>query len=249
MDIDDEEEDLKIELDDEYEEVNESSERKKDSENDSDRGSREHSKSRRDDKDDRMDRDDRRGDDSEDKEKSRPSPDRRKDDRGERNRRRDSDEEEDNKDTDIRREESFDLYGDLEEGAERSPEPDSSAFLPDDDEYKGAAPADEEEKGDKLSAPKQPGSSGSSSQGPRSVVVSKMHWWTSDADLENFLEEKGVRGVTKIQFQEEKSNGKSKGIATVEFNSPYSPSLPYLERRIGSSVNTSALYTVPRCVT
>ncbi len=51
--------------------------------------------------------------------------------------------------------------------------------------------------------------------------MSKMHWWTSDSDLENFFEEKGLRGITKIQFQEEKSNGKSKGVATVEFSSSY----------------------------
>jgi RNA recognition motif-containing protein len=51
----------------------------------------------------------------------------------------------------------------------------------------------------------------------KKVRVSKMTWWTSDADLENLFAECGSN-VLRVQFEEEKANGKSKGIATVEFS-------------------------------
>ena len=51
----------------------------------------------------------------------------------------------------------------------------------------------------------------------RKVRVSKMTWWTSDADLEDLFAECGG-SIVRVQFEEEKANGKSKGIATVEFS-------------------------------
>jgi hypothetical protein len=48
------------------------------------------------------------------------------------------------------------------------------------------------------------------------VTVSKLQWWTSDAVLEDFFESCGK--VRKIIFSEEKSNGKSKGSAMIEFS-------------------------------
>jgi hypothetical protein len=47
-----------------------------------------------------------------------------------------------------------------------------------------------------------------------------MTWWTSDADLENLFSKCGG-SVIRVFFEEEKANGKSKGIATVEFSDRY----------------------------
>ena len=48
------------------------------------------------------------------------------------------------------------------------------------------------------------------------VNVSKLHWWTSDADLEEFFASCGK--VRKIIFSADPSNGKSLGSATIEFS-------------------------------
>ena len=47
------------------------------------------------------------------------------------------------------------------------------------------------------------------------VTVSKLQWWTSDADLEELFSPHGK--IRKIIFQEEKSTGKSKGVALIQF--------------------------------
>jgi hypothetical protein len=47
------------------------------------------------------------------------------------------------------------------------------------------------------------------------VTVSRMQWWTSDADLEEVFGPYGK--IRKIVFQEDKNSGKSKGIAIIHF--------------------------------
>ena len=47
------------------------------------------------------------------------------------------------------------------------------------------------------------------------VTVSRMQWWTSDADLEELFGPYGK--IRKIVFQEEKNSGKSKGVAVIHF--------------------------------
>ena len=47
------------------------------------------------------------------------------------------------------------------------------------------------------------------------VTVSRLQWWTSDADLEELFSAYGK--IRKIIFQEEKNNGKSKGVALIQF--------------------------------
>jgi RNA recognition motif-containing protein len=47
------------------------------------------------------------------------------------------------------------------------------------------------------------------------VTVSRLQWWTSDADLEELFSPYGK--IRKIIFQEEKNTGKSKGVALIQF--------------------------------
>jgi hypothetical protein len=57
------------------------------------------------------------------------------------------------------------------------------------------------------------------------VTVSKLQWWTSDAVLEDFFESCGK--VRKIIFSEEKTNGKSKGSAMIEFSDRFEHRIAY----------------------
>lgn len=52
------------------------------------------------------------------------------------------------------------------------------------------------------------------------VFVSNLQWWTTDAELESLCSEFGT--VTGIKFIEDRSCGKSRGMAVVEFTSPES---------------------------
>lgn len=67
-----------------------------------------------------------------------------------------------------------------------------------------------------------PGYSGNASatgqEGPPSAVfVSNLQWWTTDVELEAMCSEYGT--VTGIKFIEDKSCGKSRGMAVVDFES------------------------------
>ena len=50
------------------------------------------------------------------------------------------------------------------------------------------------------------------------VTVSRMQWWTSDADLEELFGSYGR--IRKIVFNEDRSSGKSKGVAVIHFAEP-----------------------------
>ncbi|GMH38251.1 hypothetical protein BSKO_06135 [Bryopsis sp. KO-2023] len=47
------------------------------------------------------------------------------------------------------------------------------------------------------------------------VYIANLQWWTTDADVERFCS--GYGQVASVQFLAERSNGKSKGVALVEF--------------------------------
>ncbi|XP_050205104.1 uncharacterized protein LOC126655140 [Mercurialis annua] len=51
--------------------------------------------------------------------------------------------------------------------------------------------------------------------GSTTVFVGELHWWTTDAELENVLSQYGR--VKEIKFFDEKASGKSKGYCQVEF--------------------------------
>ncbi|EKX54625.1 hypothetical protein GUITHDRAFT_63549, partial [Guillardia theta CCMP2712] len=117
-------------------------------------------------------------------------------------------------------EESFDLYGDLEEdnAEEKAGRDDESGFLPEDTDM-SSIPVNTDVK-DSKSPGQHTGSSAknqldSGPKGPCSVTVNKLNWWTSDAELETFFAECGK--IRKIRFEEDKACGKSKGIAHIEF--------------------------------
>lgn len=48
-----------------------------------------------------------------------------------------------------------------------------------------------------------------------SVYIANLQWWTTDAEVERLCNAYGT--VLNIQFLAERSNGKSKGVALVEF--------------------------------
>lgn len=50
------------------------------------------------------------------------------------------------------------------------------------------------------------------------VYIANLQWWTTDADVERFCA--GYGQVSAVQFLAERSNGKSKGVALVEFTDP-----------------------------
>jgi hypothetical protein len=124
----------------------------------------------------------------------------------------------------IERDESFDIYGDLEKDDDAD-NPDG--FLPDDT---GFSPSGTPRSGPSGTPRNCPKDGSDNKPGPmatrdsagkvetklvRSVTVRGMQWWTSDADLEKFFSECGP--VNKIVFQAEVATGKSLGIACVEF--------------------------------
>ncbi|KAK8561103.1 hypothetical protein V6N12_048178 [Hibiscus sabdariffa] len=51
--------------------------------------------------------------------------------------------------------------------------------------------------------------------GPTMLFVGELHWWTTDAELENVLSQYGR--VKEIKFFDERASGKSKGYCQVEF--------------------------------
>jgi RNA recognition motif-containing protein len=51
---------------------------------------------------------------------------------------------------------------------------------------------------------------------PASLFISNLAWWTNEDDLMAAFEDTGNK-IKNIQFLEHKANGKSKGIAIVEF--------------------------------
>ncbi|KAE8692592.1 RNA-binding family protein isoform 5 [Hibiscus syriacus] len=51
--------------------------------------------------------------------------------------------------------------------------------------------------------------------GPTTLFVGELHWWTTDADLESVLSQYGR--VKDIKFFDERASGKSKGYCQVEF--------------------------------
>ncbi|RWR83701.1 RNA recognition motif domain-containing protein [Cinnamomum micranthum f. kanehirae] len=51
--------------------------------------------------------------------------------------------------------------------------------------------------------------------GPTMLFVGELHWWTTDAELENVLSQYGR--VKEIKFYDERASGKSKGYCHVEF--------------------------------
>lgn len=129
----------------------------------------------------------------------------------------------------ITRDESFDIYGDLEKGEEGQ----DDGFLPDDTGFSpnGTPRGDQgvgkgTDEAQRVETAVDQSGSKSDSKTPdltgmkppkllRSVTISGMQWWTSDADVESFFSECGP--IVKIVFQEERANGKSQGSATVEF--------------------------------
>ena len=69
----------------------------------------------------------------------------------------------------------------------------------------------------RLSAPTS--SRGEPSYGTTDAVyVGNLHWWTTDAQIEELCSQYGT--VQKIRFFEDKANGKSKGYVLVTFDSP-----------------------------
>ncbi len=60
-----------------------------------------------------------------------------------------------------------------------------------------------------------PGSVPLEADAPTAVYVSGLTWWTTDVDVETYCSEYGK--VREVTFFAEKSNGKSKGTACVEF--------------------------------
>ncbi|KAL4586997.1 hypothetical protein LXL04_011645 [Taraxacum kok-saghyz] len=58
--------------------------------------------------------------------------------------------------------------------------------------------------------PRQPGEGGATT-----LFVGELHWWTTDAELENVLSQYGR--VKEIKFFDERASGKSKGYCQVEF--------------------------------
>lgn len=69
------------------------------------------------------------------------------------------------------------------------------------------------------------------------VRVSKMTWWTTDAELEELFAECGP--TVSVIFEEDRVNGKSKGVAVVDFKDRFAcyhhhqhhhqPSGPYVQ--------------------
>eukprot|EP00803_Ostreobium_quekettii_P003485 evm.model.scf_39.14 EVM.evm.TU.scf_39.14 scf_39:141981-144356(+) len=78
-----------------------------------------------------------------------------------------------------------------------------------------------EQPGPSGTGPPGPPSSGDGSSGPRpgsAVYIANLQWWTTDADVEKLCSAFGQ--VVSTKFLEERSNGKSKGVALVEFADP-----------------------------
>ncbi|RMZ88727.1 hypothetical protein DV736_g4041, partial [Chaetothyriales sp. CBS 134916] len=63
------------------------------------------------------------------------------------------------------------------------------------------------------------------SGGTNALLVSDLHWWTSEDDLRGWVNEAGAEhDLRDISFNEHKVNGKSKGQAYLEFDSSQSAS-------------------------
>ncbi|KAL9257538.1 Cleavage and polyadenylation specificity factor subunit 6-like protein [Drosera capensis] len=54
--------------------------------------------------------------------------------------------------------------------------------------------------------------------GPTTLFVGELHWWTTDAELESVLSQYGR--VKEIKFFDERASGKSKGYCQVDFHDP-----------------------------
>lgn len=62
-----------------------------------------------------------------------------------------------------------------------------------------------------------------SSKSGSAVYIANLQWWTTDADVERLCT--GYGQVATVQFLAERSNGKSKGVALVEFTDPQAATL------------------------
>eukprot|EP00873_Tetraselmis_striata_P037890 jgi/Tetstr1/458154/TSEL_044645.t1 len=130
-------------------------------------------------------------------------------------------------------EEDVDIYGD----ADAPLEPDGGGTKPEDGAPQGSGAGAERAAGQGDGA-KGPGQVGLEGHGPSggmmagqpgaahlglpvvgsAIYIGNLQWWTTDADLEIACSEYGK--VVNIRFQEEKTNGKSKGSAIVDFMEP-----------------------------
>ena len=121
----------------------------------------------------------------------------------------------------VTRDESFDIYGDLEKDNDAAE--DADGFLPDDTGFspsgtpRGNVADASAGGGEGIGGGRQAkeGEGKDQRSTTRTVIVRGMQWWTSDSDLEKFFVDCGE--VTKIDFQAERATGKSLGVASVEF--------------------------------